>query len=112
MRSPTKSATGGRPGRDQCGQHDERLPGSISGSAEIPSLAQVTLKEDRLCRYVAGKEAVSEWAGQRRLEAEGGDRAISCQHAVSRVGRRLDHGRCYHTMRLLIMLTDDTFTNT
>ena len=66
MSSPTKSATGGRPGRDQCGQsqgHDEGLPGSISGSAEVPSLAQAVLKEDRLCRDVVEEEAVPEWAG-------------------------------------------------
>ena len=47
-------------------------------------------------------------AGQRRLEAEGGDRATRRQHAVPRVGRRLDRGKCHHTMKLLMMLTDDT----
>ena len=103
--------TGDRPGRDQCGQsqgYDDGFPGSLSGSAEVPSLAQAALKEDQLCRDVVGEEAVPEWAGQRRLEAEGGDRATRRQHAVPRVGRRLDRGRCHHTMKLLMMLTDDT----
>ena len=46
-------------------------------------------------------------SGDWKLRA--GDRATSCQHTMSRVGRRLDHGRCHHhTMRLLIMLTGDT----